>query len=118
MNDDNLIIRNLPLFLSDYARAWLKHLPLAQIHDWEDLVWVFEGNFQGTYICLGNSWDLGSCRQKPVESLCDYIRQFSKQRTELPNVTDYDVIGAFLIGTSIRIWSASWVARPRPRPMN
>jgi hypothetical protein len=28
-NDDNLIIRNLPLFLSDAARAWLEHLPPA-----------------------------------------------------------------------------------------
>jgi hypothetical protein len=26
-DDDNLIIRNLPLFLSDTARAWLEHLP-------------------------------------------------------------------------------------------
>jgi hypothetical protein len=26
-NDDNLIICNLPLFLSDAARAWLEHLP-------------------------------------------------------------------------------------------
>ena len=26
-NDDLLIIRNLPLFLSDSARAWLEHLP-------------------------------------------------------------------------------------------
>jgi hypothetical protein len=30
-DDDNLIIRNLPLFLSDTARAWLEHLPLGQI---------------------------------------------------------------------------------------
>jgi hypothetical protein len=30
-NDDNLIISNLPLFLSDAARAWLEHLPPAQI---------------------------------------------------------------------------------------
>jgi hypothetical protein len=28
-NDDNLIIRNLPLFLSDAAQAWLEHLPPA-----------------------------------------------------------------------------------------
>jgi hypothetical protein len=28
-DDDNLIIRNLPLFLSDVARAWLEHLPPA-----------------------------------------------------------------------------------------
>jgi hypothetical protein len=60
-NDDNLIIRNLHLFLSDSARVWLEHLLPAQIHDWEDLVRVFGGNFQGTYIRLGNSWDLRSC---------------------------------------------------------
>jgi hypothetical protein len=30
-NDDNLIIRNLPLFLSDATRAWLEHLPPVQI---------------------------------------------------------------------------------------
>jgi hypothetical protein len=28
-DDDNFIIRNLPLFLSDAARAWLEHLPPA-----------------------------------------------------------------------------------------
>jgi hypothetical protein len=28
-DDDNLIIHNLPLFLSDAARAWLEHLPHA-----------------------------------------------------------------------------------------
>jgi hypothetical protein len=50
----------------------------------------------------GNSWDLRSCRQQPGESLRDYIRQFSKQRTELPNITDLDVIGAFLTGTTCR----------------
>jgi hypothetical protein len=48
----------------------------------------------------GNSWDLRSCRQQPRESLRDYIRRFSKQRTELPNITDSDVIGAFLAGTT------------------
>jgi hypothetical protein len=48
----------------------------------------------------GNSWDLRSCHQQPGESLRDYIRRFSKQRTELPNITDSDVIGVFLAGTT------------------
>jgi hypothetical protein len=99
-DDDNLIIRNLPLFLSDTARAWLEHLPPGQISNWDDLVQAFAGNFQGTYVRPGNSWDLRSCRQQPGESLRDYIRRFSKQRTELPNITDSDVIGAFLAGTT------------------
>jgi hypothetical protein len=57
-DDDNLIICNLPLFLSDAARAWLEHLPPTQISNWDDLVKTFAGNFQGTYLCPGNSWDL------------------------------------------------------------
>jgi hypothetical protein len=101
-NDDNLITRNLPLFLSDAARAWLEHLPPAHISDWDDLVKAFAINFQGTYVRLGNSWDLRSCRQQPGESLREYIRRFSNQRTELPNITDSDVIGAFLAGTTCR----------------
>jgi hypothetical protein len=50
----------------------------------------------------GNSWDLRSCRQQPGESLREYIRRFSKQHTELPNITDSDVIRAFLTGTTCR----------------
>jgi hypothetical protein len=61
---------------------------------------VFEGNFKGTYMCPGNSWDLRSCKQKLGESLRDYIRCFSKQHIELPNITDPDVIMAFLLGTT------------------
>jgi hypothetical protein len=101
-DDDNLIIRNLPLFLSDAARAWLEHLPPAQISNWDNLVKAFARNFHGTYVRPGNSWDLRSCRQQPGESLREYIRRFSKQRTELPNITDSDVIGVFLAGTTCR----------------
>jgi hypothetical protein len=101
-DDDNLIIRNLRLFLSDAARAWLEHLPPAQISNWDDLVKAFAGNFQGTHVRPVNSWDLQSCRQQPGESLREYIRRFSRQRTELPNITDSDVIGAFLAGTTCR----------------
>jgi hypothetical protein len=77
-DDDNLIICNLPLFLSGTARAWLEHLPPGQISNWDDLVQAFTDNFQGTYVRPGNSWDLRSCRQQPGESLRDYIRRFSK----------------------------------------
>jgi hypothetical protein len=100
--DDRVIIRQLPLFLSDTARAWLEDLLPRQIHDWNDLVRVFEGNFKGTYMRPGNSWDLQSYKQKPGESLRDYIWRFSKQRTELPNITDSDVIMAFLSSTTCK----------------
>ena len=60
---------------------------------------MFIGNFQGTYLCPDNSWDLKNCQQEPGESLRDYIRCFSKQCNSLPGVVDADVISAFLSGT-------------------
>jgi hypothetical protein len=63
---------------------------------------VFEGNFKGTYMRPSNSWDLRSCKQKPGKSLRGYIRCFSKQRTELLNITDFDVIMDFLSGTTCK----------------
>ena len=98
--DDRAIIRQLPLFLSDTARRWLEELPANQIHNWVDLVRVFEGNFKGTYIRPGNSWDLSKCKQKSGETLREYARRFSKQRTELPHIPDHDVILAFVSGTT------------------
>jgi hypothetical protein len=53
---DEVIIRNLPLHLADSARTWLEHLPASQIHNWDDLVRTFVGNFQGTYVRPGNLW--------------------------------------------------------------
>ena len=61
---------------------------------------IFVGNFQGTYKRPGNPWDLKNCRQKVDETLHGYIRRFSQQCNELPNVADADMIGAFLSGTT------------------
>jgi hypothetical protein len=55
---DEVIIRNLPLHLADSARTWLEHLPVSQIHKWDELVLTFVGNFQGTYVRLGTP---GTC---------------------------------------------------------
>jgi hypothetical protein len=99
---DVVIIRNLPLHLADSARMWLEHLPASQIHNWDDLVRKFVGNFQGTYVRPGNSWDLRSCTQKPGESLRDFIRHFSKRCTELPSVAQSEIVHAFLEGTTCR----------------
>ena len=65
-----------------------------------DLKEIFVGNFQGTYACPRNPWDLKNCRQKFRETLHGYIRRFSRQCNELLNVTDADVIGAFLSRTN------------------
>jgi hypothetical protein len=99
---DEVIIRNLPLHLTDSARTWLEHLPASQIHNWDDLVRTFVGNFQGTYMRPGNSLDLRACTQKPDESLRDFIRRFSKRCTELPSVAQSEIVHALLEGTTCR----------------
>jgi hypothetical protein len=99
---DEVIICNLPLHLADSARTWLEHLPASQIHNWDDLVRTFVGNFQGTYVHPENSWDLHTCAQKPDESLWDFTRCFSERRTELPSVGQPEIVHAFLEGTTCR----------------
>jgi hypothetical protein len=99
---DEVIIRNLPLHLADSVWTWLEHLPASQIHNWDDLVCTFVGNFQGTYVHPRNSWDLRACTQKPGESLRDFIRHFSNCCTELPSVAQYEIVHAFLEGTTCR----------------
>jgi hypothetical protein len=93
---NEVIIRNLLLHLGDAARTWLEHLPASQIHNWDDLVRTFVGNFQSTCVRPGNSWDLRSCTQK------HFIRCFSKRCTELPSVAQSEIVHAFLEGTTCR----------------
>ena len=69
-------------------------------HDWADLKRVFVGNFQGTHVRPGNSWDLKSYQHEPSESLWDYICRFFQRCNSLPDVVDTDVINAFLSGTT------------------
>jgi hypothetical protein len=99
---DEVIIRNLPLHLANSARTWLEHLRASQMHNWDDLVCTFMGNFQGTYVRPGNSWDLRACTQKPGESLRDFIRRFSKRCTELPSMAQSEIVHAFFEGTTCR----------------
>ena len=72
--DVRAIIRQLPLFLSDTARRWLEELPANQIHDWVDLVRVFEGTSRGpTYgpATRGTSASARRCQEKLSESRLD-----------------------------------------------
>ena len=82
--------------MGENVHVWLEFLPADSIGSWADLRKVFIGNFQGTYVYPGNSWDLKNCKQEPSKSLRDYIRRFSKQCNSLSGVVDADVIGAFL----------------------
>jgi hypothetical protein len=99
-DDDLFIIQFLPIPLANMARAYLNHLPRNTINSWEDLMEIFTGKFQGTYMRPGNPWELKGCWQKSGESLLDYIQWFSRKCHELPKICDADVIWTFWSGTS------------------
>jgi hypothetical protein len=82
------------------VRAWLENLRPYCIQNWTDLEEIFVRNFQGTYIRPSNLWDLNNYRQKPEETLRDYIRRFSWQCNELTNLADVDVISTFISRTT------------------
>jgi hypothetical protein len=62
VGDDYFIIEYLPICVGEYVQVWLKFLPPNSIRSWAELKQVFLRNFQGTYVCLGNPWDLKSCK--------------------------------------------------------
>jgi hypothetical protein len=45
VDGDAFIIRNIPLYLIDSARAWLKHLSPNENRCWVNLKEIFVGNF-------------------------------------------------------------------------
>ena len=73
VDNDDSIIRNLPLFLADSGRTWLEHLPPNRIQSWANLKEIFVGNFQGMYKHPRNPWDLKHCQHYSRETLCGYI---------------------------------------------
>jgi hypothetical protein len=73
VDNDLFIIQFLPIYFANTARAWLIHLPRNSINCWEDLKEIFTSNIQGTYVWLGNPWNMKGCQLKKGESLQDYI---------------------------------------------
>jgi hypothetical protein len=61
---DLFVIKNLLLYLGDYARTWPEHLPRDKNNDWTNLRRVFVGNFQGTYMRPAKQWELRNCKQQ------------------------------------------------------
>jgi hypothetical protein len=60
-DNDLFIIQFLPVYLANTTRVRLDHFARNSIDCWEDLKGIFTIIFQGTYVRLGNSWDLKGC---------------------------------------------------------
>ncbi|GJN20342.1 hypothetical protein PR202_gb07711 [Eleusine coracana subsp. coracana] len=93
---DSYVMANyLPVCLDPAVRIWLTSLPEESITSSGDLNRKLIECFQATYNRPGNHFDLTRIKQKTDKPLRDYIKQFYAKKTEIPNVSDQQIIAAF-----------------------
>jgi hypothetical protein len=87
-----------PLVVCDALSLWLKNLPAGSITSWADLSQAFMSNFQATYNCPGNAFNLGTVTMKPGEQLRDYTNRFFENRNTCVGVRDDQVVDSYKKG--------------------
>jgi hypothetical protein len=98
--DDRVKINYLPTALSGVARSWLINLSERSIYTWDQLYFMFIGNFQGTYEHPSTAETLKTIRQKHDESLQDYVKYFYNARNAILYIQDIEIINVFRDGVS------------------
>jgi hypothetical protein len=104
----------LPTTLTGVARSWLINLHKYTIYNWDQLCAIFIGNFQGTYERLSTTETLKRIKQKPDESLREYVKCFCTVRNAIPYIQDIKTINAFCDGVS-DIKTVEEIAKKKPR---
>jgi len=88
----------LPIMLTPAAMSRFTSLTLDSIRSWGELKKVFTNNYMATCTRPGTKHDLNRINQKPSELLRSYIQCFSEMSNSIPNITEAEVITAFIRG--------------------
>ena len=96
--DTSVMENYLPIMLTSTAMNWLTSLAPDSIGSWKQLKKVFTDNYIATCTRQGTKHDLNRIYQKPSELLRSYIRRFFEMRNSIPNITEAEVITAFVQG--------------------
>ena len=102
----------LPFMLMPTAMNWLTNLVPDSIGSWEQLKKVFTDNYMATCTQPGTKHDLNRIYQKPYELLHSYIRRFSEMRNSITNITEVEVITAFVRGLHQRDLHSKFNRKP------
>jgi hypothetical protein len=87
-----------PLVMGDAPSLWLNNLPVGNITSWADLSQAFTSNFQATYNCPGNAFNLWRVTMKASEWLRDYTNRFFENRNTCVGVRDDQVVDSYKKG--------------------
>ena len=102
----------LPIMIMPTAMNWLTSLAPDSIESWEQLKKVFTDNYMDMCTQPGTKHDLNRIYQKPSELLRSYIRRFFKMRNSIPNITEAQVITAFVRGLHHRDHRSKFNRKP------
>jgi hypothetical protein len=75
-------------------------LPEGIIYNWDQLYAMFIGKFQGTYERPSIVEILKTIKQKPDESLQEYVKHFYNARNTIPYIQDIKIINTFRDGVN------------------
>jgi hypothetical protein len=93
-----LQIYSTSIALTGTARSWLMNLPEGTLHSWSELCHQFTANFESAYARPGNETDLHAIQQRPGETMCSFIQQFSQVRNTIPRISNASIVVAFRQG--------------------
>jgi hypothetical protein len=91
-----------PLVMGDAPSLWFNNLPAGIITSWADLSQAFTSNFQETYNCHVNAFNLGRVTMKAAERLRDYTNRLFENRNTCVGVRDNQVVDSYKKGLSDR----------------
>ena len=110
--DTSIMANYLPVMLTPTMMNWFTSLALDSIGSWEELKKVFTDNYMATCTRPGTKHDLNHIYQKPSEILRSYIKRFSEIRNSIPNITEAEVITAFVRGLHHRDLRSKFNRKP------
>jgi hypothetical protein len=87
-----------PLVMGDAPSLWINNLRAGSITSWTDLSQAFTSNYQATYNCPGNSFNLGRVTMKVGERLRDYTNRFFDNCNTYVGVRDDQVLDRYKKG--------------------
>jgi hypothetical protein len=98
--DDRVKVNYLPMTFTGVARSWLINLSEGSIYIWDQLCAIFIRNFQGTYEHPSTAETLKTIKQKPDESLRDYVKYLYNARNTISCIQDIEIINTFCDGVT------------------
>lgn len=108
--DDTAKIRFAVAFLSGAAMHWWEHQPPT--NDWTEFVARLHGRFRPVHAAMLARQKLGKLRQRPGQSVNQYVGVFQNTLTPITDMGDMDQVHHFVNGLLAPLAAKVWEKHP------